>query len=328
MSAEQPIPKNIADEAARWFADRDSGLLSDERGLVDWLAADPRHVRAFAEMEAVWSELGGVRTAPEVRKSLTLPRQRQRRLSWRLQGQSTTRRWLPAAVAASIALLAVGTAQDWPTRLRADAMAATGERRAVALPDGSRVLLNTRSAIAFDYRADRRVLRLLKGEASFTVMADRTRPFTVEAGGGSTTALGTRFLVRELGEDTRVTVTEHSVRVVYPPGQAAQTRVVEGQSVLYGPGRGLGTTTRTNIADAEAWTQGVLVFENRPLSEVVAELGRYHPGYVRLIGGDVQKRRVSGVFSIDDPISSLEKLQKSLGLRSVRITNRLILIFS
>ncbi|MFT3966179.1 MAG: FecR family protein [Sphingobium sp.] len=329
MSAEQPIPKKIADEAARWFADRDSCLLKDERELAAWLAADPRHARAFAEMEALWSDLGAVRAAPEVRASLATPRRRRRRLPWLRQGQGygKSRRWVPAAAAASLAMLVVGTVQDWPTRLRADAMTATGERRTVALPDGSRVQLNTRSAISLDYHADRRVVYLLKGEASFIVAADPSRPFTVEAGGGGTTALGTRFLVRDLGEDIRVTVTEHSVRVAYPAGQPAQARIAEGQSILYGPGRGLGTAARVNAADAEAWTQGVLVFENRPLSEVVAELGRYHPGYVRLIGEDAQSRRVSGVFSIDDPVSSLAKLQKSLGLRSVRLTDRLIFIF-
>jgi transmembrane sensor len=318
VSAEQPIPKTIADEAARWFADRDSGLLEDERELAAWLAADPRHARAFAEMEAVWAD---------VRASLTPQRHRHRRPSWRRQRQGKPRRWVPVAVAASLAMLVVGEAQDWPTRLQSDAMTATGERRTVALPDGSRVQLNTASAIAVDYRGDRRVIRLLKGEASFTVAADPSRPFTVEAGGGGTTALGTRFLVRDLGEDTRVTVTQHSVRVAYPEEQTPHARIGEGQSLLYGPGRGLGTAMRVNAADAEAWTQGVLVFENRPLSEVVAELGRYHPGYVRLIGAEVQSRRVSGVFSIDDPVSSFAKLQRSLGLRSVQITERLIFIF-
>ncbi|SES12074.1 FecR family protein [Sphingobium sp. YR768] len=327
MSAEQPIPKTIADEAARWFADRDSGLLEDEWELAAWLAADPRHARAFAEMEAVWADLGGVQAALDVRASLTPPRYSHRRLSWRRQRPGKPRRWVPVAVAASLAMLVVGAVQDWPTRLQSDAMTATGERRTVGLPDGSRVQLNTASAIAFDYRADRRVIRLLKGEALFTVAADPSRPFTVEAGGGSTTALGTRFLVRDLGESTRVTVTEHSVRVAYPEGQTAQTRIREGQSLLYGPGRGLGTAMPVNAGDAEAWTQGVLVFENRPLSEVVAELGRYHPGYVRLIGADMQSRRVSGVFSIDDPVSSFAKLQRSLGLRSIQITDRLIVIF-
>lgn len=328
MPGEEPIPKEIADEAARWFADRDSGLLEDETALTAWLAADPRHARAFAEMEEVWFDLGGVRASPEVRASLApSPYRGKRGVRWQ-RAQKKPRRWMPAAVAASLALFVVGAVQDWPTRLRADAMTATGERRMVDLPDGSRVQLNTGSAIALDYRGDRRLVRLLKGEASFSVAPDPARPFTVEAGGGDTTALGTRFVVREMGEDIRVTVTEHCVRVAYPVGREAQVRIGEGESVLYGPDHGLGAPAKVNAADAEAWTQGMLVFENRPLSEVVAELNRYHPGYVRVLGADTQNRRVSGVFSVDDPVGALMKLQQSLGLRSTHITDRLIFIFS
>jgi transmembrane sensor len=64
------------------------------------------------------------------------------------------------------------------------------------------------------------------------------------------------------------------------------------------------------------------------LAEVVAELGRYHPGYIRVIGRDLGQRRVSGVFSIEDPVGALTRLQSSLGLRSMRITDRFVLIFS
>jgi hypothetical protein len=72
------------------------------------------------------------------------------------------RRWIAPALAASLALAIVGTAQDWPMRLQADAMTASGERRDVTLDDGSLVQLNTGSAISFDLSGDRRIVRLLK----------------------------------------------------------------------------------------------------------------------------------------------------------------------
>lgn len=231
------------------------------------------------------------------------------------------------ALAASLALVMIGAVNDWPTRWQADAMTATGEQRTLAMPDGSRILLNTQSAVAFDYTPGRRTVRLLKGEAAFTVAPDRARPFTVEAGGDSTTALGTRFLVRALDGATQVSVTEHRVRVAFPPAQGRTADVGEGQSIRYGGERGLGTPETGKVADADAWTQGFLTFENRPLSEVVAELGRYHSGYLQVIGQDVRARRVSGVFNIHDPVGAIAKLQASLGLKSARLTDRLIFIY-
>lgn len=323
--ADSPIPKEIADEAARWFAERDSGLLDDESELNAWLDADPRHAQAFAEMEVVWSDLAGVVVSPALRATLSPPSivmQPPGRLA-----RHPARRWVPTALAASLVLVMVGAANDWPTRWQADAMTATGEQRTIAMPDGSHILLNTQSAVAFDCSPHRRAVRLLKGEAAFTVASDRSRPFTVEASGGSTTALGTRFLVRALDGNAQVSVTEHRVRVAFPVAQGRTAEVGEGQSIRYGGKVGFGPLETGKVADAEAWTQGFLTFEDRPLSEVVAELSRYHSGYLQVIGKDVRDRRVSGVFNIHDPVGAIAKLQASLGLKSARLTDRLIFIY-
>jgi len=322
--ADDTIPDEIADEAARWFAERDSGLLSDEAELDAWLAADPRHAQAFAEMEVVWSDLGGVTVAPDVRASLAPHRVLPMPSSLT---RAPVRRWVPTALAASLCLLIVGKVYDVPTRLQADAMTATGEQRTIDLPDGSRILLNTQSAVAFDYTPGRRMIRLLKGEAAFAVAPDRARPFTVEANGGSTTALGTRFLVRAVDDVTRVSVTEHRVRVAYPAPGGNSVDIGEGGSVTYDGTRGIGPLEAGKVADADAWTQGFLTFENRPLSEVVAELGRYHPGFIQVVGEEVRARRVSGVFNVHDPVGAVAKLQGSLSLKSVRLTDRMIFIY-
>lgn len=236
-------------------------------------------------------------------------------------------RWFSSGIAASLLLLlGIGWIDDWPTRLSADAVTETGEQRSVALDDGSFVDLNTDSAIAVDYRPDRRVVRLLKGEALFRVAADADRPFTVEAGGGATTALGTRFIIRRDGDATRVVVTEHRVRVASPrdaEGQAVSLGV--GQGVAYGPA-GLAPVMAVDVQTASAWTRGTLSFVDRPLREVVGELARYHRGYIGIAGDALAGRRVSGVFRADDTLGAVETLQRSLGISSTRITDRLILL--
>jgi transmembrane sensor len=321
VAAEQRIPEDIRQEAARWITERDAGLLTpkDETALTAWLDADPLHAAAYARLERTWGAMGSVPVKAAIRR-------RSRVLPFRLP--AAPRQWLGGAVAACLALVIVGTAQDWPTRLRADAMTATGERREVSLADGSIVQLNTGSAITIDLSGDRRIIHLLKGEAAFTVAPDRARPFTVEAGDGATTALGTRFIVRREGADTDVTVTEHRVRVAWPPHAATPDQAVivnEGQAVRYGAG-GLVEPHTADIDAAGAWTRGRLVFVDRPLVEVVAELNRYHPGYVRVVGADLAQRRFSGVFPVDDPMGALDAIQRSLGIGSTRITDRLVFL--
>ncbi|WP_204351324.1 FecR domain-containing protein, partial [Serratia marcescens] len=62
-----------------------------------------------------------------------------------------------------------------------------------------------------------------------TVTPDPARPFVVQAGRGTTRALGTAFDVRGDGEGARIVVTEHAVRVAYAgAGETATTDVQAG----------------------------------------------------------------------------------------------------
>lgn len=329
ISSDEPTPVSITDEAARWVSESfDDGLSPDQKAQLDkWLAADPRHARAFTEMRSLWAEMDSVPETQALRASVA-PAVRDRPYRGRKWRRAARRpRWLAPAIAAGMALIFVGIMEDWPLRFQADAMTASGERRTVALPDGSSIILDTHSAVAVDYSDARRMVRLLKGRAAFSVEADPDRPFMVSAGGGSTTALGTKFLVHTKDEDTQVIVTEHRVRVAYPVSGGHATLLDAGGMIRYGPHIGLGRIASARVDDAMAWTNGMLVFKNTPLGEVVTEIGRYHRGYIR-VSPDVRDIRVNGVFPIDDPVAALDQLQRSLGLRSMRVTDHLIFISS
>lgn len=322
MPSHERLPPEISDRAARWVTDRDAGLLSetDEAELAAWISADPRHAVAFERAEKLWRTMGGGQVRTKVRKTFSPPA----KLAPQPRKPSL-RRIVGPALAAGVALAAVMVA-DLPMRLSADAMTATGERRTIALDDGSQVILDTGSAVAIDFRADRRVVRLMRGAAAFSVTADPERPFTVEANQGATTALGTRFTVRRDGANTLVAVTEHRVRVAWPAERPGSTAILsEGSALSYGPG-GLGKPHQIDPVAAEAWTMGNLVFVDRLLAEVVADLDRYHPGYIRIIGDDLGKRRISGVFRSDDPLGALATLRRTLKIRETQITNRLIFL--
>lgn len=320
--AERSIPREISDAASRWVTARDAGSLTEhnEHELALWLAADPLHARAYAEVEDVWEKAGGeqFKAALRQRYGNTIPSQPRR--SARLAP-----RWAGPALAASLALVMIGSAYDWQTRLRADVLTETGQRKAVKLSDGSVIQLNTGSAIDIDYGESRRVIRLLKGEAAFTVAPDRTRPFTVEADGGSTTALGTRFLVRSDGNGVDVKVTEHRVRVAGPLATTEMLDLDAGEAARYGSA-GISAVRHIDADTADAWTRGVLLFVDRPLGEVAAELNRYHPGLIRVIGEDLAARRVSGGFRTDDPLGAIDDLQRTLHIGSTRVTDRLIFL--
>lgn len=194
-----------------------------------------------------------------------------------------------------LALLAGSALWFWQDDLRlrfqADHIASVGEKLVVSLPDGSRAELASGAALAEDYDGTQRLVRLLEGRAYFTaapVAEQQGHPFVVEAGGMRVTALGTQFSVDVHPDDVEVLVAEHSVRVEPIDGPAAPVVLAEGMGVDARPDA-IPAPAPRNMDFANAWRSGELVFDDRPLGEVVAELNRYRHGRIVLRGNAVQR---------------------------------------
>lgn len=296
-----PIPAAIAQQAADWIIRRDDGPLSpeDQQAFDQWLAV-PAHRDGFTRLESLW---GALDVPPLAKPSRARPR-----------------RWIGGSIAAALALTVLGALEDWPMLLRADYTTGVGERRSIALADGSHVTLDSGSAIAVDLFGARRRIRLLKGGALFTVAPDRAHPFTVEAAGGSATALGTAFAVRADDGRAEIVVTQHRVAVA---GKGRSEVVSEGQQARFGAAM-LGPV-EVAADGATAWSNGRLVVVDRPLSEVLAEVARHRRGYLT-VTGSAADQRVSGVYDLDHPLLAVENIQRSLSLRAFRLSDRIIIL--
>jgi len=87
-----------------------------------------------------------------------------------------------------------------------------GERLAFELPDGSKVLLNSKSTIKFNkYNWDTNRTLELKGEAYFDV--EKGNKFTVETSQGEVSVLGTEFNVKAITDLFKVSCYEGKVKV-------------------------------------------------------------------------------------------------------------------
>jgi transmembrane sensor len=58
-----------------------------------------------------------------------------------------------------------------------------------------------------------------------------------------------------------------------------------------------------------------MVFQDRPLAEVVAELDRYRPGKILVISPAIEKLPITGVFEIADTDVALASIEQSLPVR-------------
>jgi transmembrane sensor len=167
------------------------------------------------------------------------------------------------------------------------------------LADGSRVELNTDSRLKIAFQKAERRLVLVSGEAFFDVAHDRSRPFVVDAGYYTVTAVGTAFSVRRDSGKVRVIVSEGLVRVDRNDGSNASPMVfvAAGQRIDARPAAAIAVERTTSMALEEAlsWREGMLAFEEEPLASVAAEFNRYNQRQL-IVDPAVANVKVSGTF--------------------------------
>lgn len=279
--------------AALWVARLQSSdaTAADRRACARWCAADPEHQRAYAAFQDLWSRTAAIPQPP---------------------------RRAPRAAKAAVLLLCAGLALGGPRlwlQLRADAIAPAGAVLHLALPDGSRLDLDSGTAVALDFQDGRRQVHVLRGTVFAEVRPDPAHPFTVTAGPITARALGTRYATSAQG----VTVTEGRVEARTRQGALL---LHAGDSAALGPD---GLYEAPADPDALAWREGQMVVSGRPLAQVVRELSRYHPGRVLLLDRKAGRRPVSGLFDVTDADHALELLASGMGLRMTRLPGLVLL---
>ncbi len=212
-----------------------------------------------------------------------------------------------------------GTVAEWKDGLltfRADAPQAEsyrvtvpcGQTMRVALADGSTVRLNALSTLRFPtaFGEQRRVE--IAGQAFFEVAADERHPFFVEAGGTEVRVTGTRFDVMAYPDERAVNVTLVEGRVEVSTGMWQGVRLAPSEQASYSPADGQLTLRKVNTQVYTGWTEGLLVFEDRPLEEIMAALARYYD--IEPVFADQAARKVPFGFKLPrtpriDPIIDL-----------------------
>ena len=148
MSA-QPIDRRIARQAARWFVRLQGNASPRDREACDhWRASHADHERAWqlaagfhARFDAIPADIG----MPALGRPASLDRRHTLKLLTSL------------IIAAPLGTLAY---QALPWReWSADQRTVAGERRECVLPDGTRVMLNTASAMDIRFDSQQRLLR-------------------------------------------------------------------------------------------------------------------------------------------------------------------------
>jgi transmembrane sensor len=343
-SSGKPHPAVVA-EASAWFIEFRAGDVNDEarQHFIEWLRRSPEHIQAYLEVSGVWAELptsdpdGRIDIASLIARARNeadvialspdgpRPPHAQSAQEPRMLRNRPRRAALAIAALALLASVAVrflgvgDFGRSYSTGI--------GEQRTIQLTDGSTVELNARSKIRVHLTDQQRDVTLQEGQALFRVAKDSHRPFVVRAGDAQVRAVGTEFDVYRKQSATVVTVVEGRVETYDGSGSAGSAPIVlsAGEQITVLP-HTVTKPTRTDPVVATAWVQKRLIFEETPLGDVAEEFNRYNRRPLTIDDRELQKIKISGVYSSTDPASLINFLRSQSTIHVVETENQVRVI--
>ncbi|WP_454702162.1 FecR family protein [Agrobacterium burrii] len=285
-----------------------AATVEDTEALRHWRSLSADHERAFIEASTLWRDLGPA-----------LEAQAQSRV------KATSRRsfLVGGSLAAGLAGIAVALPElgYLPSigAMLANFSTGVGEQQNVSLPDGSTAFLDGGSALSLE-RGERQ-FDLTAGAAVFTVQQAANIPFVVKAGNGRVQTAGGTFSVTHNASGVTVECLSGPLSV-HCLGDA---QLLPGEAIVYSDA-GLGEKSAIDLETASAWREGMLVFNNRPLEDIVASLNRHRRGRIIITRQSLRSLHVSGVFQLNRPQDIIAHLEETLHLHAVGAGGILLLV--
>lgn len=178
----------------------------------------------------------------------------------------------------------------------------------LVLSDGTRIWLNSGSSLTFPSsftESERRVK--LSGEAYFEV-AHNGKPFKVITATQTVKVLGTHFNIEAYQDEEAVKttllegsvqVTNKNEKILLAPGQMSVNRETEHFQVK-----------KANITEVMAWKDGLFIFDNESIAEVMRKAARWYDVEVHFQDKVDQKR----LFGTVSRYKNIEELLDNIAL--------------
>ncbi|MBO9709501.1 MAG: FecR domain-containing protein [Caulobacter sp.] len=318
------------DAAVEWLVRLQGQAVSEQDWLAfdAWLTASPVHAQAYDAALAFDQRLeldvrthGENQEAPADHLGATIvPFRRPTRRVWLW---STGGALAAAAVAGAIAWSSGSLLGTHETTY----VTGVGERRTIALEDGSRVELNAASRMTVRFERGARRVKLDDAQAFFDVAKDARRPFLIQAGDTGVRVVGTQFDVRHRDGQVAVAV-QRGVVEVRPKQASGKTpfRLTAGQGIAHVEGQADDAQVSTvAVEDVTGWRQGRLVYRDRPLSEIAGDLNRLFPRPVKLADEQAANMRLSGVLIVDGQDAMVDRLSNLLPVRTTTTDDAIVI---
>ncbi|TNE42293.1 MAG: DUF4880 domain-containing protein [Sphingomonadales bacterium] len=302
--------EQLAEEAACWLVRHDLGT-AERAEFERWRAQSPAHAIAFARAWAAWETANEAQGDDDVvgPASEVVP-------AGVSVAEPSRRYFLRTAAAAGIVMVAgaglfASRAYAWD-----HAETQVGESRRIYMPDGSEMMLNTDSAVAWKFDGDRRIIRLERGEVALDIHPGPAALSLIGKGLTASLSAG-RFNARLKAGALDVLVLRGVAQALpYSAGKpVAQASAGQAQTLLMTDvAPSVRPVSGRQMAATLAWQDGEILFQDEPLSSAVEEYNRYLASKIVIMDSGLGGIRVGGRFTSADPSAFLTALRTTLDI--------------
>jgi hypothetical protein len=194
------------------------------------------------------------------------------------------------------------------------------------LGDGSHIRLNAATSIRFPsvFPVNKRVVELL-GEAWFDVQHADKQPFLVYSGHVATTVMGTAFNIKAYPDQDGVNVAVQRGRVTVASANKplAILEIGEQAQIIKDTITYLRTVDTLSIA---SWRQGILLYENEPLIDVVADLQRIFKDSIVVKGRNLRSLHITAHYRKREGLPQILAMLSKLSDCRLSESNRIFVL--
>ncbi len=205
-----------------------------------------------------------------------------------------------------------------------------GEEYQLVLSDGTRVWLNSETRLKFpvQFSKNRREV-ILEGEAFFEVTKNPNAPFVVKTGPMDIEVLGTSFNVSAYKDEASIqtTLVEGKVKVSSNYGQTLEQILKPNEQAVFSKSNNQFEIIEVNAALYSCWREGVFVFDEENLDDILRKLSRWYDINVFFQSEEVRSYQFSGKLPrFKNCNELLDMIEKTTDVEFTMKENRTVIV--